>query len=290
MFFRKSKCDFYFIQETHASLSDLNFWKSQWGDNLWMSYGSNRAAGVAILKGTFKGKIIQTKIHDSGRWVILVIENNAEFFILGNIYASNFTTQNKKIFLMFEDQIEKLVEQYSNAKLVLGGDFNSIWDSDKDCFPPRPSNRSVTLELNNLCSTFDLIDIWRHKYPEKIQFTWCNKNLSQQSRIDYWLISRNLINYVKEVSIEPSVLTDHKAIYLSLNTTKSKDVKTFTYWKMNQNILTDLQFKEDAKKVIKDCWNEGNSTNCFGVNWELMKYKIRILAIRRGKEIAKQRT
>lgn len=97
-----------------------------------MSHGSNRAAGVAILKGTFKGKIIQTKMHDSGGWVILVIEKNAELFILGNIYASNFTTQNKKIFFFnFQDQIEETVEQYSNAKLVLGGDFNTIWDSKK---------------------------------------------------------------------------------------------------------------------------------------------------------------
>ncbi len=65
LFFKKFKCDFYLIQETHSSLSDYNFWKSQWGDDLWMSYESNRAAGVAILKGTFKGKMIQTNIHDT---------------------------------------------------------------------------------------------------------------------------------------------------------------------------------------------------------------------------------
>lgn len=51
------------------------------------------------------------------------------------------------------------------------------------------------------------------------------RKISQQSRIDYWLITRNLINDVNEVSIEPSVLTDHKAIFLSLNTAKPKDVK-----------------------------------------------------------------
>ncbi len=68
LFFKKFKCDFYLIQETHLSLSDYNFWKSQWGDDLWMSYGSNPAAGVAILKGTFKGKMIQTNIHDSGQY------------------------------------------------------------------------------------------------------------------------------------------------------------------------------------------------------------------------------
>ncbi len=58
--------------------------------------------------------------------------------ILGNIYASNFSTQNKSLFLNFEDQIEKTVELYSNAKLVGGGDFNTIWDSENDCLPPRP--------------------------------------------------------------------------------------------------------------------------------------------------------
>lgn len=200
LFFRKFKCDFYYIQETHASLSDYNFWKSQWGDDLWMSYGNNRSAGVAVLKGTFKGKIIQTKLHDSGRWVILVIEKNAEIFILGNVYATNFTTQNKALFLNFEDQIQKIVEKFSNAKLIIGGDFNTIWDCEKDCFPPRPNVRSVLPELNNVCSTFDLIDIWRHKYPDKIQFTWCKRNLTQQSRIDYWLISRYLVKHVKEVS------------------------------------------------------------------------------------------
>lgn len=102
-----------------------------------------------------------------------------------------------------------------------------MWDSEY-CFPPHPSGRPVLPELNNLCSTFDLIDIWRHKYPEKIQCTWCKRNLTQQSRIDYWLTSRNVINCINNVSIEASVLTDHKAILLSLNTTDFKDEKKCT--------------------------------------------------------------
>lgn len=58
LFCKNFKYDFYFIQETHASMSDYNFWKSQWGDDLWMSYGTNHSAGVATLKGRLhlKGK------------------------------------------------------------------------------------------------------------------------------------------------------------------------------------------------------------------------------------------
>lgn len=58
---------------------------------------------------------------------------------------------------------------------------------------------------------------------------------------------------------------------------------------MNQNILTDVQFRDKAKEVITDFWKKANVTNLFGVNWELMKYKIRTLAIRRGNEMAKCR-
>lgn len=58
---------------------------------------------------------------------------------------------------------------------------------------------------------------------------------------------------------------------------------------MNPNILTEVRFRDEAKKVIIDCWMEANLTNHFGTNREFMKYKIRTLAIRRGKEIAKHR-
>ncbi len=109
------------------------------------------------------------------------------------------------------------------------------------------------------------------------------KKISQQSRIDYWLISRNLLNCVNEVSIESSVLTDHKVIFLSLNSNIAKEENKCTFWKMNQNILTDVQFRDEAKKIIIDCWNEANVTKLFGVNWELMTYQIRTLTIRRGK-------
>lgn len=50
--------DFCFIQESHASPNDAKFWKSQWGDDIFFSYGSIHSAGVLILKHRFQGKII----------------------------------------------------------------------------------------------------------------------------------------------------------------------------------------------------------------------------------------
>lgn len=46
--------DFYFIQESHACETDVGFWRSQWGNEVWFPFGTNRSAGVVILKGNSK--------------------------------------------------------------------------------------------------------------------------------------------------------------------------------------------------------------------------------------------
>ena len=49
LFWKSLKADFYFLQEMHALAADFNFWKNQWGDNIWMAYGNSNSAGVAIF-------------------------------------------------------------------------------------------------------------------------------------------------------------------------------------------------------------------------------------------------
>ena len=104
-FYKSFKADYYFLQETHTLASDLNFWKSQWGDNIWIAYGNNNSAGVAILKGSFQGKVLKTVAHDSGRWIILVSEFMDDIFILGNICGYNNSPRNTMLFEEFENEI-----------------------------------------------------------------------------------------------------------------------------------------------------------------------------------------
>lgn len=254
-----------------------------------MSYGSNHSAGVAILKGTFKGKVINSKTNKFGRWIILVIEVNSELFILGNMYATNSSTHNKDLFQEFEEEVLLTLEKFGDAKLIFGGDFNSVRDCNMDRFPHRAVTSNPP-EFNNLCLGLDVLDIWRQRNPDKRQFTWCSKDMNKQSRIDFWLISSILEKRVTEVSIESSVLTDHKAIYLTLNLTETTEAKkNKSYWKFNKTLLEDDLFKNEAKLIIDECWVNANINNSYGTCWEFMKYKIRRLAIKRGKEIAKLR-
>lgn len=41
-----------------------------------------------------------------------------------------------------------------------------------------------------------------------------------------------------------------------------------------------------AKLIINECWIKAKTLKSYGTHWEYMKYKIRRLAIQRGKDIA----
>lgn len=101
------------------------------------------------------------------------------------------------------------------AKVIWGGDFNTVLHDNLDRWPPKDSNS--VCEIRNICLRLGVLDIWRHKNPDKIMFTWSTKDVSIQSRIDFWLISEDMADKVDTVSIEPSILTDHKGISIKIN-------------------------------------------------------------------------
>ena len=95
-----------------------------------------------------------------------------------------------------------------------------------------------------------------------------------------------------DVYIEPSVLTDHKLIYISvnLNNINDQDKRIRTgYWKLNNTLLEDKQFLSMAKLTINENWRKAKAMNSFEAQWEFLKYQIRRLATHRGKEMAKDK-
>lgn len=97
--------DFYFIQETHAIETDVSFWRNQWGRQIWFSFGNNKSAGVAILQGQFKGKVIKQAADTEGHWIMLLIEVDQSHFLIINTYGYNNKQHNKQLFLTLEEKI-----------------------------------------------------------------------------------------------------------------------------------------------------------------------------------------
>lgn len=135
----------------------------------------------------------------------------------------------------------------------------------------------------------DLIDIWRHQNPNQNSYTWSNMDRSQQSRLDFWLISSDIENSVDSVIIEPAVFTDHQAVMIKVNTASFKRNPNRDYWKLNKTLLQNKRFKKETQDIIEKFWRQANTINNFGKCWELMKFEIRNLAICTGKRIAKSK-
>lgn len=95
-----------------------------------MVYGNSKSAAVAILKGSFQGKILKNVVHDSGRWIILVVEFMEDIFILGNMYGYIDSPRNMILsFVEFEGQTNAFIK----TKLTFGGEGNCV----SDCHPQR---------------------------------------------------------------------------------------------------------------------------------------------------------
>ena len=87
----------------------------------------------------------------------------------------------------------------------------------------------------------DLIDIWREMNPDKRRFSWRRCQPLQQSRIDYFLISKILVNShrVQKAEIDPGVRSVHSAISLGVLVAGGK--RGPGLWRFNNTLLDNKQ-------------------------------------------------
>ena len=133
------------------------------------------------------------------------------------------------------------------------------------------------------------MDIWRSKNPDAKSFTWSQKSPPVFCRLDYWLISNNLSDFVELTEIIPAVRTDHDAISLELGKLEN-ELKGPGNWKMNCSLLDDEEYEEDIARMIPLWTAEGQKE--FTDNrmiWDWVKYNIRAHAIQYSKRKAKER-
>ncbi|RMX38950.1 hypothetical protein pdam_00016410 [Pocillopora damicornis] len=69
--------------------------------------------------------------------------------------------------------------------------------------------------LECLQNKLDLVDIWTIKNPRTKSYTWSQRLPQIFSRLDYWLVSTNLQDFVISTDITPAIKTDHAASELA---------------------------------------------------------------------------
>ena len=110
-----------------------------------------------------------------------------------------------------------------------------------------PKARNTLIEM---VETYNMIDPFRDKYPTLKRYTWRKKTPLKQARLDYFLISANIMQYVKKCNIDMAYRSDHSVITLEFQFDDIKYGKF--YWKHNNSLLTDKEYLDIINKHIKE--------------------------------------
>ena len=179
----------YFLKDTHFTKQDENVIKSQWGSKILFSSFKPNSRGVAILvNDNCEFELFNMKQDEGGNYIILDVKIEDIPFLLINIYGPNNDTP-----IFFSTLISLIVDMYSSQHIILGGDFNLIFDKDMDSMNYKHlNNPKARLELFKLMDTLNVVEIFRINNPHLKRYTCREKNPLKQARLDFFLISESL--------------------------------------------------------------------------------------------------
>jgi hypothetical protein len=200
-----------------------------------------------MFNNNFEYNIHQIKTDNTGNYIITDITIEGERMTLVNIYGPNVDNAN------FYQNILDCIEYYQNDKYIICGDFNLVLNHNLDTknylYINHPKAQQKLIE--NM-EAYDLKDPFRELYPNLRRYTWRKKTPFKQARLDFFLITNNLMPMVEKVIIENSYRSDHSGVVLSIKLSKLKKGKGL--WKFNNSLLTDKDYvkivKETVKKII----------------------------------------
>ncbi len=199
-------------------------------DVVWNSAEKPGYSGVATFTKKSREAAIgfgQSKFDSEGR----VIQTHFDDFELLNIYFPSGTSGMHRVEFKLEfydamlEHIGKL--RKSGKSVVMCGDFNTA-HNEIDLARPKDNQKTsgfMPEERASLGSYFDsgLVDCFRKLNPDKVQYTWWSQRSPTARannigwRIDYWLVSEDLMPRVKSVTAFDQVTgSDHCPLVLEL--------------------------------------------------------------------------
>ena len=207
----------------------------------WYPASSRQGGVVTLISSKCSDEIVSWKKDSHGRIVSILIRSNGVDVNLVNIYAPTNLAERK----IFFDSLHEFF--IPSDAIIIGGDFN-CYDNVLDKFG---GNISIHKEYESLKNDFALVDVWRNLHPGSREFTWFNSSFSSGSRLDKFLVSRELLSPVVECNISPRPISDHDFVSLVF------DIPTGVkrgpgVWTFNNSLLKDKDFCTTIEKFI-DC-------------------------------------
>ena len=233
---------------------------------LFHSFGISNSRGVTIFINKFSDVIVKdAEIDSKGRFILMNIEIDDQVYSIVNVYAPNFT-RNRDLFFK---EIKSRLCKFKNGPLIIGGDFNEVLrPGDRKTTSTNNINNIKKTNLTNMKQYFKLIDIWREKNETISQFTWRRKNKNEASRIDYFLIEKD-INYI------------------TMKLKKYKNKRGTGTWKMNNNLLNKIEYIKLINDTIDETLITCSNTDLDCCKWYYCKSVINYKTIQYAKNSTK---
>ena len=266
-YLRNIESDIILLQETHCDKNDEKIWKSQWGEQCWFASFSSNSRGVAILVRNSVSFNVNSAFYDpNGRFLILNATLNDVLVTLVNIYAPN--NDDPDFWLEVFAQIDK----FDNSSLIIAGDFNAVI-SHLDYQGTRQQHCNVRASnmISDIIEEYNLIDVWRHFHPTLRQYTRHQKTPQVLSRLDYVLVSSDLIGNCTKSKISPGIQSDHSVV--SIHFKDNLPLRGKGFWKLNCHYLHhDADFINLIKEKIVEFKQIHEESECSpNTQWDALK-------------------
>lgn len=268
--FRKEKNQVVFLQETHLSTEEHEKLKRFGYSNTFYStyHKQSNRRGVAILiTNSTKFEPEKEMCDREGRYIMVKGKLEGQKVTLINVYAP---PDSKKAF--FESLFD-IINVELEGILICGGDFNMVVNYNLDTTSTRKNrtwlNRYMTTQLMDL----GIVDVWRDLNPLGRDYTHYSDPHQMYSRLDYFFMTKGDMHRVEDCRIGVADLSDHNAVYLTINLNKRRRT---TVWRMNVGVLNDKDLVESIRMDINRYIEENDNGEVDpAILWDALKAVIR---------------
>lgn len=230
------KPDIIFLQETHIGANEQRRLRANWISQVFQAPFTRKARGVAILfRKNFPFRLDSVIADPYGRYLMISGHINSFPITMLNIYAPN--TDNPDFFRNAFYMIPA-----SSPNVIIGGDFNCYLDPILDRLSTKSAPAIASVQtLNDLIKTRNMVDIWRLQHPTDRDFSFYSHVHKSYTRIDYFLISSELLPSITNSTYHNILISDHSPVSLQFKDILSKQKYR---WRFNPLLLNDHSFTE----------------------------------------------
>jgi exonuclease III len=265
------------LQETHSTTETAEAWNELKRKKWFACHGARNSRGVITLNRTkdpweevfqWSGRIISCTFNLFGSKTRLI-----------NVYAPN--TNGTRVTIAQYEEFLSILDTHlgsSNLPTILAGDLNIIFNKILDAETVSPSSYfpGLVKQWETKMSKYKLKDVWRELHPDEHSYTFTpggDRGRNIYRRLDYCLMSEELIPLVQYFTTQHTHISDHKILRLQLRSRHFKP--PFRVWKHKDNLLQSPEYVTALANCVTEAGEEAQELSSKSSRWEYIKYKLR---------------